>query len=274
METTIKDASLQQRPLLEVDGLTKSYDGETNALEGVSLAVGRGQLVSIIGSSGAGKSTLLRCVNRLVDATEGSVRFDGEEVTRLRGRELRRVRRRMSMVFQHYNLVSRSTAIENVLQGRLGYKGSLAGALSLYSEQEKREALAMLERVGLRDFAYARVDQLSGGQKQRVGIARALVQDPLLILADEPIASLDPKSSRAVMELLRGAVDELGVACLVSLHQVEYALEFSDYVVGLSKGVVCCSGLPETFDAETTASVYGMALRDEPSAEEGGIRPR
>lgn len=268
METTDGNDHLR-RPLLEVDGLTKSYDGKTNALDGVSLTVARGQLVSIIGSSGAGKSTLLRCVNRLVDATAGSVRFEGEEVTRLRGRDLRRVRRRISMVFQHYNLVPRSTAVENVLQGRLGYKSSLAGALSLYSEQEKREALALLDHVGLRDFAYARVDQLSGGQRQRVGIARALVQDPLLILADEPIASLDPRSSRAVMELLRWAVDELGVACLVSLHQVEYALEFSDYVVGLSEGAVCCVGCPEAFDATTTASVYGMDSPDA-SGEDGG----
>lgn len=242
--------------LLRIENLTKSYDGKVNALEGVSLSVGRGQLVSVIGSSGAGKSTLLRCVNRLVTPTSGSVLFDGCEVTNLRGRRLRELRRRVSMVFQSYNLVHRTTAIENVLQGRLGYKSSLAGALGLFSEEEKRSALDMLDRVGMAQFAYTRTDQLSGGQKQRVGIARALVQEPLLILADEPIASLDPKSSRDVMELLRWAVDELGVSCLVSLHQVEYALEFSDYIFGLSNGKPCCEGLPASFTPEALAGVY------------------
>lgn len=242
--------------LLRIENLTKSYDGKVNALEDVSLSVGRGRLVSIIGSSGAGKSTLLRCINRLVNPTSGLVVFDGCEVTCLRGSQLRKLRRRISMVFQNYNLVYRASAIENVLQGRLGYKSSLAGALGLFSEDEKRRALDMLERVGMAEFAYTRTDQLSGGQKQRVGIARALVQEPLLILADEPIASLDPKSSRDVMELLRWAVDELGVSCLVSLHQVEYALEFSDYIFGLSKGRPCCEGVPASFSPEALAEVY------------------
>lgn len=242
--------------LLRIDNLTKSYDGKVNALEGASLEVGRGQFVSIIGSSGAGKSTLLRCINKLVNPTSGSIMFEGTEVTALRGRKLRELRRRVSMVFQNYNLVYRTTAIENVLQGRLGYKSSIAGALSLFTEDEKQRAFDMLERVGLADFAYTRTDQLSGGQKQRVGIARALVQEPALILADEPIASLDPRSSRDVMELLRWAVDDLGVSCLVSLHQVEYALEFSDYIYGLSKGHPCCQGVPSSFTPESLASVY------------------
>ena len=246
----------ENEPLLRIDNLSKSYNGQTYALEGASLVLGRGQFVSIIGSSGAGKSTLLRCVNRLIDPTSGSIVFDGTEMTKLRGRALRQARRRISMVFQNYNLVYRTSAIENVLQGRLGYKNSLAGALSLFSEREKQQAFDMLERVGMADFAYTRTDQLSGGQKQRVGIARALVQEPLLILADEPIASLDPKSSRGVMELLRWAVDELGVSCLVSLHQVEYAIEFSDYIFGLSKGKPCCEGTPSSFSKEALASVY------------------
>jgi len=226
------------------------------ALEGVNLRVMPGQFVSIIGSSGAGKSTLLRCINRLIDPTAGSVVFDGREMTKLRGRELRTARRSMGMVFQNYNLVYRRSAIENVLQGRLGYKSSLGGALGLFSEDEKRAASEALDKVGMADYAYTRADQLSGGQKQRVGIARALVQEPRLILADEPIASLDPKSSRSVMELLRWAVDELGISCLVSLHQVEYALEFSDYIFGLSKGKPCCEGRPESFSEEAINRVY------------------
>lgn len=256
-----------QTPLLRIENLTKSYDGSTRALEGATLSVGRGEFVSLIGSSGAGKSTLLRCVNLLVDPTEGSVLFDGAEVVGLRGRKLRELRRRISMVFQHYNLVHRSTAIENVLQGRLGYKSSLAGALSLFSEDEKKAAFEALEQVGLGCCAYMRADQLSGGQKQRVGIARALVQDPLLILADEPIASLDPISSRTVMEHLRWAADEKGIACLVSLHQVEYAQQFSDRIVGISGGKVVFDGSPAELTAAKVAEIYGDENPDAPFAE-------
>ena len=243
--------------LLELRGLAKSYDGRARALDGVNLEVRRGEFVSIIGSSGAGKSTLLRCVNRLIDPTEGSVTFDGDDVTRVRGRALRACRRRIAMVFQHYNLVHRATAIENVLQGRLGYKSTVAGMFGLFSEDEKRRAFAILGQVGLSDFAYVRTDQLSGGQKQRVGIARALVQDPLLMLADEPIASLDPKSSRTVMEHLRWAADELGVACLVNLHQVDFALEFSDRIVGLAGGKLVFDGAPDELDEAMIARIYG-----------------
>ncbi len=248
--------ALNDEPLLLVRNLTKSYDGVSNALENVSFSLAHGELVSIIGSSGAGKSTLLRCINRLIDASSGSVRFDGREVTTMRTGQLRALRRRISMVFQNYNLVLRSSAIENVLQGRLGYKNSLVGALSLFSEAEKEKAFEALDRVGMADFAYTRADQLSGGQKQRVGIARALVQEPLLILADEPIASLDPKSSRDVMDLLRSVVEDLGITCLVSLHQVEYAKEYSDYLFGLSHGRVCCKGRPDELDDTVIEAVY------------------
>lgn len=244
-------------PLLDLRGITKSYDGWSTALDQVSLTVERGEFVGIIGSSGAGKSTLLRCVNRLIDPTQGSVMFDGEDVTQVRGRALRQVRRRIAMVFQHYNLVYRATAIENVLQGRLGYKSTFAGMLGLFSEDEKRRAFQILEQVGLADFAYTRTDQLSGGQKQRVGIARALVQDPLLMLADEPIASLDPKSSRTVMEHLRWAADELGVACLVNLHQVDFAMEFSDRIVALKGGKLVFNGSPSELDDALIAEIYG-----------------
>lgn len=249
-------------PLLSIEGLGKSYGGSAPALCGVDLELCPGELVALIGSSGAGKSTLLRCINRLVEPSSGSVRFDGRDMRALGGRELRQARRRMAMIFQGYNLVHRSTAIENVLQGRLGYKGSLAGALSLYSEDEKRMAFEALEQVGMAAFAYTRVDQLSGGQQQRVGIARALVQEPLLILADEPVASLDPRSSQVVMGHLRRAASELGIACLVSLHQVEYALEYADRVVCLSHGRICCQGRPAELSRETIASIYDEVNRD------------
>ena len=251
--------------LLDVRGLTKSYDGWSKALGDVAMRVERGEFVSVIGSSGAGKSTLLRCANRLIDPTQGSVVFDGRDITHVHGRDLRQVRRRISMIFQHYNLVYRATSIENVLQGRLGYKSTVAGALGLFSESEKRRAFEALEQVGLADFAYTRTDQLSGGQKQRVGIARALVQDPLLILADEPIASLDPKSSRTVMEHLRWAADELGIACLVNLHQVDFALEFSDRIVGLKGGRLVFDGRPDELDEDTIADIYATGESDDPT---------
>lgn len=260
---------MERQALLNIESVSKSYTGKAKALDGVSLTIERGQFVSIIGSSGAGKSTLLRCVNRLIDPTGGRVEFDGKEVTKLGKRDLRQVRRRISMVFQHYNLVYRSTAIENVLQGRLGYKSSIAGILGLYTEDEKAQAFGILDQLGLAEFAYRRCDQLSGGQKQRVGIARALVQDPLLILADEPIASLDPKSSRAIMEHLRWAADDLGIACLVNLHQVDYAIEFSDRVVGLKDGKLVFDGTPAELDAKAIAGIYGT-----PYVKEHAVRPQ
>lgn len=243
--------------LLVIDDLSKSYNGKSKALDGINVTVGRGEFVSVIGCSGAGKSTFLRCINRLIDPTEGSVIFNGEDVTKMSKRKLRGVRRRISMIFQHYNLVYRASAIENVLQGRLGYKSSLAGALGLYSEEEKMEAFDILAKVGLAEFAYKRADQLSGGQKQRVGIARALVQDPLLMLCDEPIASLDPRSSRTVMEQLRWACDELGITCLVNLHQVDYAVEFSDRIIGLRQGRLVFDGTPDELDAKVISYIYG-----------------
>lgn len=255
--------------LLDLHDLTKSYDGWSKSLDGVSLQVERGEFVSIIGSSGAGKSTLLRCVNRLIDPTQGTVTFDGEDVTHVRGRALRTCRRRIAMVFQHYNLVHRATAIENVLQGRLGYKSAVTGMLGLFSEEEKRRAFEILDQVGLADFAYTRTDQLSGGQMQRVGIARALVQDPLLMLADEPIASLDPKSSRTVMEHLRWAADELGVACLANLHQVDFAMEFSDRIVALKKGRVVFDGAPHLLDEAAIADIYGTNEEAEAGSDFG-----
>ncbi len=247
----------QSQELLRVKGLTKSYDGKGKALHDVSLSLRRGEFVTVIGSSGAGKSTFLRCINRLIEASEGSIEFDGREITDLSKRQLREVRRNIGMIFQHYNLVHRATAIENVLQGRLGYLSNLRGIFGWYHEDEKRSAFELLDKMGLSGFAYQRADQLSGGQQQRVGIARALVQDPLLMLCDEPIASLDPKSSRVTMEMLRWAADELGVACLVNLHQVDYAIEYSDRIIALKKGCKVFDGTPDELDAKAIAEIYG-----------------
>ncbi len=247
----------QRQELLTVEHLTKSYDGKGKALHDVSLSLRRGEFVTVIGPSGAGKSTFLRCINRLIDASEGSIVFDGREITSMNKRQMREARRDIGMIFQHYNLVHRATAIENVLQGRLGYLSNFRGIFGLYSEEDKRSAFELLDKMGLAEFAYQRADQLSGGQQQRVGIARALVQDPLLMLCDEPIASLDPKSSRVTMETLRWVSDELGVACLVNLHQVDYAIEYSDRIVALKKGVKVFDGTPDELDAKTISDIYG-----------------
>ena len=255
--------------LLTFQHVSKTYDNVTKALQDVSFSIEEGEFVSIIGPSGAGKSTLLRCVNRLVDASQGAIFFDGQNVTTADKKQLREIRIKTAMIFQHYNLVHRATAIENVLQGRLGYKSTVAGALGLFSEEEKRRAFEVLDQVGLADFAYTRTDQLSGGQKQRVGIARALVQDPLLMLADEPIASLDPKSSRTVMEHLRWAADELGVACLANLHQVDFAMEFSDRIVALKKGRVVFDGAPHLLDEAAIADIYGTNEEAEAGSDFG-----
>lgn len=255
--------SQNAQPLLQVSGLVKSYEGKRGtqeqdyALSGVDFTCGEGEFVTVIGPSGAGKSTFLRCINRLIEPTEGSVVFNGRDITHLRRNKLRGVRTQIAMIFQNYNLVYRLTAIQNVLHGRLGYKDAVAGSLGLYTEAEKLRAFELLDEVGLGEFAYRRADQLSGGQKQRVGIARALIQDPRIILCDEPIASLDPKSSRAVMEHLRRVTRQHGITCIVNLHQVDMALEFSDRIVGLHAGEKVFEGTPAELTPQTIAVIYG-----------------
>lgn len=255
-------AATSKERLLDIQGLGKTYESRgassgQKALSGVDFTAEPGELVSVIGPSGAGKSTFLRCVNRLIEPTEGVIRFQGEDITHLARRELRPIHRQIAMIFQNYNLVYRLTAIQNVLHGRLGYKSSLAGCFGMYSEEEKVRAFEILDEVGLGEFAYRRADQLSGGQKQRVGIARALIQDPKIILCDEPIASLDPKSSRVVMEQLRSLADKHGITCIVNLHQVDFALEYSDRIIGLHAGEKVFEGVPAGVTKEIVNNIYG-----------------
>ncbi len=242
--------------LFEVKDLSKSYTADKKALDSVSFTVNTGELITIIGSSGAGKSTLLRCINRLIEPSSGSIKFKGKEVTSLNRSELKDYRTNVGMIFQGYNLIYRLSAIENVLHGRLGYKNVIAGALGLYSEEEKQCAFELLDEVGLSEFAYRRADRLSGGQKQRVGIARALNQDPAMMLCDEPIASLDPKSSEAVMKQLREIVDTKGITCIVNLHQVKTAIDFSDKIIGLRHGKKVFEGLPSELTLDTIKFIY------------------
>jgi phosphonate transport system ATP-binding protein len=226
-------------------------------LNNISFNIEPGEFVVIIGPSGAGKSTLLRCVNRLIDISSGDVRFDGVSVPTLRGTALRRHRTQIGMIFQHYNLVNRLSVIENVLHGRLGYKGTLQGVFGLYSEDEKREAVRIIESLGLTEQIYKRCDQLSGGQKQRVGIARALVQNPKMLLCDEPIASLDPNAAKIIMDTLRDINQATGITMLVNLHQVDVAMRYASRIIGIQKGTVVYDGTPDNLSNEQIHQIYG-----------------
>jgi len=241
---------------LEIENLEMIYPDGTHAIKDLALTVQPGELVAVIGSSGAGKSTLMRNVNRLVNPTGGSVRFFGKEVTKAGYRALRKIRREIGMIFQNFNLVNRSSAVHNVLHGKLGYTGTLRGGLGHFSRAEVEEALMILNRVGLADQAFKRADELSGGQKQRVGLARAICQKPRLILADEPIASLDPGASERVMQYLSEICRQDEITAMVSLHQVEYAREFATRMVGLRDGSIIFDAATDQWSDEMIDALY------------------
>ncbi|WP_139693261.1 phosphonate ABC transporter ATP-binding protein [Sporolactobacillus terrae] len=243
--------------LLQFKKVSKQYGSSTVALSDVNFSVNEGELVSIIGPSGAGKSTLLRCINRLIDATSGEIIFDGMDVLSIGRRNLKKLRTKIGMIFQNYNLVERLSVFENVLHGRLGYKTALVGALGFYHEEEKARALEILKSLGLEEQIYKRCDQLSGGQKQRVGIARALVQEPCVLLADEPIASLDPSSSKVIMDHLKNICETFGITVLVNLHQLDVALNYSDRIIGISSGRVVFDGMPSALTHDAIRQIYG-----------------
>ena len=243
--------------LLELKNVTKFYNGSTRALTDVSFSVNEGEFVAIIGSSGSGKTTLLRCINRMIDPTEGEVRFAGVSVSRLSKRELRRLRTKIGMVFQQHNLVERLSVIENVLHGRLGYKSTISGMLGHYTQEEKQRAFEIIGILGLGEQAHKRCDQLSGGQRQRVGIARALLQNPRMILCDEPIASLDPGTSKIIMDYLSDICREWGITLVISLHQVDVALRYSHRVIGFHRGSILYNGSPSGLTHERIAEIYG-----------------
>lgn len=247
--------------LLEIRGLNKSYQGH-RVLTNIDFTVETGEFLSVIGPSGAGKSTLLRCINRLVEADSGEILFNGENILTLGRKSLRKERANIGMIFQHYNLVPRLTVIENVLHGRFGYKSTLQGMFGIFSEEEKERAFYLLEKLGIAEHAYKRCDQLSGGQQQRVGICRALIQDPKLILCDEPIASLDPHSSKVIMDYLKSITEEMGITCIVNLHQVEVAQSYSNRIIGLNKGHLVFNGPNRQLDTHHIGEVYGMDTRE------------
>ena len=243
--------------MLQLSELKKRYDTGDYALKGVTLDIPKGQVLALIGPSGAGKSTLIRCVNRLVQPTSGSVKLKEIELTNLSSSALRRARRKMGMIFQEYALVERLTVMENVLSGRLGYVGFWRSYLRNFSSADIQEAFRLLDRVGLKHMADKRADELSGGQRQRVGICRALIQDPDVLLVDEPTASLDPKTSRQIMRLIQELCFERGLTAIINIHDVFLAQMFSQRVVGLELGNVVYDGPPDGLTPEVLTRIYG-----------------
>ncbi len=243
--------------MLKIEGLSKTYRTGDKALTDVSFTVPSGQVVGLIGPSGAGKSTLIRCINRLVEPSSGSVSLSDQNVTGLSRGNLRRVRRRIGMIFQEYALVERLTVMENVLSGRLGYVPFWRSFTRRFPDADVQKAFQLIERVGLTDQADKRADALSGGQRQRVGIARALMQRPELLLVDEPTASLDPKTSRQIMRLIVELAHERGTPALVNIHDVVLAQTFADRIVGLRDGLVVFEGGPEKLTHAALTEIYG-----------------
>ena len=243
--------------MLNVIKLKKIYNGEVLALDNVSFEVPKGQFLAVIGLSGSGKSTLLRCINRLVEPTEGEIIFNGENIVSAPDEDLRRIRRKIGMVFQHFNLVHRSTVLTNVLAGRLGYVNPAWSLFNRFPKSDIETAFEQLERVGIADKAYKRADELSGGQQQRVGIARAMMQNPEMILADEPVASLDPVLAHSIMQHLEKINKETGVTVLCSLHFLDLVHRYADRVIALNEGQLMFDGLPKDIDDAKFKDIYG-----------------
>jgi len=243
--------------MLRLKGLVKQYKTGDRALKGIDLEIPDGQVMALIGPSGAGKSTLIRCVNRLVEPTEGTVHLNDLELTSLSQSQLRKARRRMGMIFQEYALVERLTVMENVLSGRLGYVGFWRSYFRKYPQSDIDEAFRLLERVGLDHMCDKRADELSGGQRQRVGICRALIQDPELLLVDEPTASLDPKTSRQIMRLIRELCAERKLSAIINIHDVLLAQMFAERIVGLQLGEIVYDGAPDGLTPEVLTQIYG-----------------
>jgi len=242
--------------MLSVTDLEKTYPSGERALRGVSLDVSGNETVAVIGPSGAGKSTFIRCINRLTEPTGGSVELDGVEVTELSGDRLREVRRDMGMIFQEFNLVERLTVMENVLSGRLGYVSTWRAFRRSFSGDDIGRAYEVLDRVGLAGHENDRADELSGGQRQRVGIARAVVQRPKILLVDEPTSSLDPETSRAVMDLLTEIASEDDIPVLINIHEVALARDYSDRIVGFRDGEKVFEGSPSELDDDAQDVIY------------------
>lgn len=255
--------------MLKITGLVKRYGQGEPVLKDLDLEIEGQTVVSIIGSSGAGKSTLLRCINRLVEPTSGSIELNGTELTTLNGAELRAARRKIGMVFQGFNLVDRLTVMENVQSGRLGTLPTWRAVLRKYPKEDIRRAYELMDRVGIAHYANKRADELSGGERQRVGVVRALMQEPDILLADEPTASLDPKTSEQIMDLLRALAREFSLPVLINIHNVNEAKEFTDRIVGMRYGKIIFDAKPDALDKEAMERIYFGT----PAAERGALAP-
>ncbi len=248
--------------MLEVEALTKRF-GDVHAVDEVALVVPRGQMLGVIGRSGAGKSTLLRMLNRLSDPSDGRIRFDGVDVTALMGAELRRWRARCAMIFQQFNLVGRLDVITNVLLGRLNGHGLLSSMTANFTAAERADAIRALDRLDMAQTALQRADTLSGGQQQRVAIARAMMQRPDILLADEPIASLDPRNATVVMEALQRINGEDGITVICNLHTLDTARAYCDRVIGMERGRIVFDGPPSQLDEPTVRRIYGVEAAEQ-----------
>jgi phosphonate transport system ATP-binding protein len=243
--------------MLRIKGLTKRYRTGDLALKGIDLDVPDGQVMALIGPSGAGKSTVIRCINRLVEPTAGTIELNNTEIVGLSSGNLRRMRRRMGMIFQEYALVERLSVMENVLSGRLGYVGFWQSFMRKFPQSDIDEAFRLLQRVGLDHMADKRADELSGGQRQRVGICRALIQNPELLLVDEPTASLDPKTSRQIMRLIKELCAERKLSAIINIHDVMLAQMFAERIVGLKLGEIVYDGPPDKLTPGVLTQIYG-----------------
>ncbi len=244
--------------MLQIRNLTKIYDSGVTALDNVSFDIPDGYFMAVIGLSGSGKSTLLRCINRLIEPTSGQIIWDGVDLVSLSPEEMRRMRRKIGMVFQHFNLVNRSRVITNVLAGRLGYINPAFSLINHFPKEDIAKAIRQLERVGIADKARVRADELSGGQQQRVGIARALMQDPSIILADEPVASLDPVLAHSIMKYLEIINKEDKVTVICSLHFLDLVHRYAGHVVALNQGKLVFEGHPKKIDDSKFKEIYGQ----------------
>lgn len=269
--TDVKPQPTAEAPILSVRHLTKTYPNGVRALKDVSFDVARGEFLVIIGLSGSGKSTLLRCLNRLHDPTSGSVLFRGSrsrfaseavDIAALKGKDVLRIRQDIAMIFQHFNLIGRHSVLSNVLCGALGRTGSSRSILGLFSKTERENALKYLQLVGIADKAGVRASQLSGGQQQRVAIARSLLQNPEILLADEPVASLDPATCHAVMDHLQRINKELGLTVICNLHFLSLVRQYATRVIALKDGQLVFEGRPENIDQEWFERIYGAGARE------------
>lgn len=250
-----------EEPLIDIRDVSKVYDSGTVGLKNINLTIKKGEFVVVVGLSGAGKSTLLRTINRMHDVTNGDILIEGKSIIHYKGKELRNLRRKIGMIFQNFNLVKRSSVQRNVLSGRVGYYSTFKSVLGLFSKKDKQKAIEALKQVKMVDKLYSRADELSGGQQQRVAIARALMQDPKIMLADEPIASLDPLTTKTVMDELKELNRKLGITVIVNLHSVPLAMQYADRIVGLRAGQLVYDKPIEEVQETDFDSIYEGAAK-------------